>query len=156
MNFIYAKSFKQKWRVLFGKPDELDPRYRAVLERKFLKFRKEKSPPTKAIRYYVSIQSAISIFTLFAVLLFEQYFSINSLVLFSCFIIISLVNCGAILDQRRWISYLEIARGCLLFFLLYYFYPSSYTATWFISSIIIAIIYYSDIKRFYTRLLYSK
>lgn len=156
LNFYYARGFKQKWRTLFGKPDDLDPRYRAILERKFLRHRRTKETPTKAMRYYVSIQTGISLLVLFVVLLFEQYFSAKSLTLFSFFIIISLINCGAILDQRRWISYLEIARVCLILFILYYYLPSSYTATLFVSAIMIAIIYFSDIQRFYTRVLYSK
>lgn len=155
LNFYYARGFKQKWRALFGKPDDLDPRYRAILERKFLRHRRRKETPTKAMRYYVSTQTGISLLVLFIVLLFEQYFSAKSLTLFSLFIIISLINCGAILDQRRWISYLEIARVCLVLFILYYYFPSNYTATIFVSAIMIAIIYFSDIQRFYTRVLYS-
>ncbi len=155
LNFYYARGFKQKWRTLFGKPDDLDPRYRAILERKFLRHRRTKETPTKAMRYYVSIQTGISLLVLFVVLLFEQYFSVKSLTLFSFFIIISLINCGAILDQRRWISYLEIARVCLLLFILYQYFPSNYTATIFVSAIMIAIVYFSDIQRFYTRVLYS-
>ncbi len=156
LNFYYAKGFKQKWRTLFGKPDDLDPRYRAILERKFLRYRRIKETPTKAMRYYVSIQTGISLLVLFIVLLLEEYFSASSLALFSMFIIISLINCGAILDQRRWISYLEIARICLLLFICYYYYPSNYTATIFVSAIMIAIVYFSDIQRFYTRVLYSR
>ena len=156
LNFYYARGFKQKWRTLFGKPDDLDPRYRAILERKFLRYRRTKETPTKAMRYYVSIQTGISLLVLFTVLLFEQYFSAKSLTLFSLFIMISLINCGAILDQRRWISYLEIARVCLLLFILYYYFPSNYTATLFVAAIMIAIIYFSDIQQFYTRVLYSK
>jgi sterol desaturase/sphingolipid hydroxylase (fatty acid hydroxylase superfamily) len=155
LNFYYARGFKQKWRTLFGKPDELDPRYRTILERKFLRHKRTKAAPTTAMRYYVSIQTAISLMVLFVVLLFEQYFSVKSLTLFSFFIIISLINCGAILDQRRWISYLEIARVCLVLFILYYYFPSNYTATIFVSAIMIAIVYFSDIQRFYTRVLYS-
>ncbi|WP_114789634.1 sterol desaturase family protein [Niabella yanshanensis] len=156
LNFYHAKGFKQKWRTLFGKPDDLDSRYRDILERKFLRHRRTKETPTKAMRYYVSIQTGISLLVLFIVLLFEQYFSAKSLTLFSLFIIISLINCGAILDQRRWISYLEIARVCLVLFILYYYQPSSYTATLFVSTIMIGIIYFSDIQRFYTRILYSR
>lgn len=156
LNFYYAKGLKQKWRTLFGKPDDLDPRYRAILERKFLRYRRTKETPTKAMRYYVSIQTGISLLVLFLVLLFEEYFPARSLVLFSLFIMISLINCGAILDQRRWISYLEIARMCLVLFILYSYFPSNYTATIFVSAIMIAIVYFSDIQRFYTRILYSK
>ncbi len=156
LNFYYARGFKQKCRTLFGKPDDLDPRYRAILERKFLRHRRSKETPTKAMRYYISIQTGISLLVLFIVLLFEQYFSATSLSLFSLFIIISLINCGAILDQRQWISYLEVTRICLVLFILYSYFPSNYTATIFVSAILIAIVYFSDIQRFYTRVLYSK
>ncbi len=155
-NFYYARGLKAKWRVVFGKPDDLDPRYRAVLERKLLRRTRIKCAPTATMRNYVTLQTALSLLLLFVVLLFEQYLSVESLLLFSGFIFLSLINCGAILDQRNWISYLEIARGCLLFFMLYYFYPSQYTALLFAVATGAAVLYYSDIKRFYLRLLYER
>ncbi|MFT4092534.1 MAG: sterol desaturase family protein [Niabella sp.] len=154
-NFRYAKGVKAKWKTLFGKPDDLDPRYRAVLEKKFLKNRKVRIPPTAAMRNYINIQTAISLITLFLVLLFEKFLSVTSLCLFSLFIVISLINSGAILDQRRWISYLEVARCGLVFLLLYHFYPSHLLATFFSACLILALVYFSDIERFYIRALYK-
>ncbi|MGZ5218525.1 MAG: hypothetical protein ACXWV6_02375 [Chitinophagaceae bacterium] len=61
-----------KWKVLFGKPDDLDPRYRAILERKFLNVRSEQNP-TLAKRQYVTALSIFSMGLLFTVTLFEHY-----------------------------------------------------------------------------------
>lgn len=156
MNFYYAKGVKAKWRALFGRPDDLDPRYRTLLERRFLKNRQGRPAPTAAMRHYVTLQTALSLVVLFVVLLFEKYFSVQALFLFSCFIIISLINSGAILDQRRWISYLEIARGALLILILYYFFPTQHIVTLLVIFLVLSVVYFSDIDRLFIRLLYEK
>ena len=154
LNFYYAKGLKAKWQTIFGKPDDLDPRYRTVLERKFLKNRKAKNPPTAAMRTYVTIQTALSLIILFLVLLCEKYLSATTLDLCALFIFISLINSGAILDQRRWISYLEIVRALLLFLIVYQFYPSHLVIIFFTAGLLLAWLYFSDIDRLFIRYLY--
>jgi alkylglycerol monooxygenase len=59
---------------------------------------------------YVTAQTAFSLGVLFTITLFEYYLTGIQLFLLSAFIIVSLINSGAILDQRRWIFYLECIR----------------------------------------------
>ena len=74
MNFKQAKGIKAKWKVLFGKPDDLDPKYRSILERKLLNVQPYRKP-TIAMRQYVTAQTIFSLALLFTVALFEHYFS---------------------------------------------------------------------------------
>ncbi|PZR22830.1 MAG: sterol desaturase [Citrobacter freundii] len=155
MNFRYAKGVKAKWKVLFGKPDDLDPRYRSILERKLLNVRSQHRPATLAIRQYVTAQTIFSLGLLFVVILFEHYLSGVQLFLISAFIVISLINSGAILDQRRWIFYLEYARLVLLMIAIGILYPNTWLITGILAVLMILTWYFRAIQRYYFRILYT-
>jgi len=155
MNFKYARGIRAKWRVLFGKPDDLDPRYRSILERKFLNVQPNRSQPTPAIRQYVTGQTIFSLGLLFIVTLFEHYLKGVQIFLLSAFILVSLINSGAILDQRRWIFYLEYTRILLVMVAIGVFYPNNWTFSGIIAALIIMIWYFRPIRRYYLKLLYT-
>ncbi|HEX2848699.1 MAG TPA: sterol desaturase family protein [Chitinophagaceae bacterium] len=155
MNFRYAKGIKAKWKVLFGKPDDLDPRYRSILERKLLNVHSQHRPATLAIRQYVTAQTIFSLGLLFVVLLFEHYLGAIQLFLLSAFIIISLINSGAILDQRRWIFYLEYSRLLLVMVAIGVFYPNSWTFVGIATALLLLTWYFRPIRRYYFRILYA-
>lgn len=113
LNFKYAKGFKSKFKTLFGRPDNLDPRFRSVLERKLLNVQSQQKS-TKAMRQYVTAQTIFSLGLLFVIVLLVNHLPGIQLFLLSSFVIVSLVNSGAILDQRRWIFYLEFIRTLIL------------------------------------------
>lgn len=77
------------------------------------------------------------------------------LVLFSLFIVISLINSGAILDQRRWIFYLEYARMVLVILAIGLFYPNSWTISVLLAVVVLITWYFRPIKRYYFQLLYA-
>jgi alkylglycerol monooxygenase len=154
MNFKKAKGIKAKWKVLFGRPDDLNPRYRSVLERKFLNVQTNLKP-TLAMRQYVTAQTVFSIVLLFVVALFEHYLSVLQLFLLSSFILLSLVNSGAILDQRRWIFYLEYIRVILVLVTIGVFYPNNWSFSGIATVFLLLIWYFRPIQRFYLRLLYT-
>ena len=154
MNFKNAKGINAKCKVLFGKPDELDSRYRVVLERKFLNVQSQQKP-TLAIRQYVTAQTIFSLGLLFAVTLFEHYLKGIQLFLLSAFIIVSLINSGAILDQRRWIFYLEYIRILLVMIAIVVFYPNNWAFSSIITALMLMIWYFRPIQRYYFKLLYN-
>lgn len=155
-NFKKAKGFKAKWRVLFGKPDDLNPNYRIVLERKLLNLHPNRdNKPTVAMRQYVTAQTVFSIILLFVVGLFVHYLSLVQLLLLSSFIILSLINSGAILDQRRWIFYLEYIRVIVVLITIGVFYPSNWSLSGITAAMLLLIWYFRPIQRFYLRLLYT-
>jgi sterol desaturase/sphingolipid hydroxylase (fatty acid hydroxylase superfamily) len=154
LNFKRAKGIKAKWKVLFGRPDDLNPKYRAVLERKFLNVQPNLKP-TLAMRQYVTAQTVFSIIMLFVVALFVHYLSVLQIFLLSAFIILSLVNSGAILDQRRWIFYLEYIRVLLVLVTIGIFYPTNWSLSGITAAMLLLIWYFRPIQRFYLRLLYT-
>jgi alkylglycerol monooxygenase len=155
MNFKYAKGWRNKWKALFGKPDDLDPRYRSILERRLLNVQPLRRP-TLAMRQYVTAQTVFSLALLFIVALFEHYFSGMQLFLLSAFIIISLVNSGAILDQRRWIFYLEYLRALIVMIEIGLFFPNNWTIGSLFALLGIMIWYFRPIQRKYIQVLYRR
>lgn len=154
MNFKYAKGVKAKLKVLFGRPDDLDPRFRPVLERKFLNVQPLRSP-TQAMRQYVTAQTVFSISLLFILTLFEHYMQGIQLFILSAFIIISLINSGAILDQRRWIFYLEMVRLILVMSAIVFVFRNNWVFVCLIAFFGILIWYFKPLKRRYMQLLYN-
>lgn len=154
LNFKSAKGISAKWKVLFGKPDDLDPRCRSILERKFLNVQSHRQP-TLAMRQYITAQTIFSVFLLFVVALFEHYLSGLQLFLFSSFIIVSLVNSGAILDQRRWIFYLEYIRVLVVMTAIAVFYPNNWAFSGITAALFLMIWYFRPMQRYYLRFLYT-
>jgi alkylglycerol monooxygenase len=153
VNFRHARGARAKWRTIFGKPDDLDPRYRSLLERKLLNVQPLRRP-TFIIRQYVTAQTVFSLVLVFVVVLFEVYFTGLQLFLLSAFIIISLVNSGAILDQRRWIFYLEFSRAMTVMALIGISYRNNWTIGCLIAIVIILLWYFRPIQRKYMQLLF--
>ena len=87
----------------------MDQDIRPMLEKKFLQDKTDRSHRLK-FRAYLYIQLAIS--TL-ALTVFTYYFeNLNSYdkTFVLSFLLITLINCGALLEQRKWIYYLEYLR----------------------------------------------
>jgi sterol desaturase/sphingolipid hydroxylase (fatty acid hydroxylase superfamily) len=155
-NFRKAKGLRAKCRVLFGKPDDLNPNYRLVLERKLLSLNPARdNKPTQAMRQYLTAQTVFSIILLFVVALFVHYLSIVQVLLLSFFILLSLINSGAILDQRRWIFYLEYFRVILVLITIAVFYPTNWTVSGIMAALLLLIWYFRPIQRLYLRFLYT-
>lgn len=101
--------FKNKLKVVFGSPATMDQDIRPMLEKKWLP---NKENPNYHFRYksYLNFQIGLS-FVLMSVITyyfgllssFDKYFG-------TFFILITLINCGALMEQRKWIYYLEYLR----------------------------------------------
>ncbi|MFA6151037.1 MAG: sterol desaturase family protein [Chitinophagaceae bacterium] len=113
ISFKRATSFKAKCKVLFGKPDDLDPSIRAYLEKLLLLKRPVKNL-TPRLKNYVSIQTIILLITLFCTLLFENYLHQSVLFLLSGLILLTVILNGAILEQKKWIFDLEFVRFAII------------------------------------------
>jgi len=155
MNFKYAKGIVAKCKVLFGKPDGLDPRFRTILERKLVNVQPARKS-TMAMRQYVTTQTIFSLVLLFIVALFEHHLSGVQLFLLSAFIIISLINSGAILDQRRWIFFLEFIRALIVMIEIGVVYSNNWTLGCLVALLVIMIWYFRPMRRKYIRVLYNK
>jgi hypothetical protein len=112
--------------------------------------------PKQAVRQYVNAQTAFSLTLLFVVTLFEHYLSGILLFLFSFFIIVSLINSVPILDQRRWIFYLEYIRILIVMAAIAVFYPNNWAFSTIITALTLMTWYFRPIQRYYLKLLYTK
>lgn len=108
-----SKGFSARWNAIFGSPAKMDQDIRPMLERRFLQDKTDRSHRLK-FRNYLYIQLAISTLLLTG---FTYYFGVLDLydkIFALSFIMITLINCGALLEQRKWIYYLEYSRVFIL------------------------------------------
>ncbi|MDX2135443.1 MAG: sterol desaturase family protein [Saprospiraceae bacterium] len=108
-----TNDFGQKWRILVGSPDMIDPRYREILERKYRMYNSSKPAPARLNRYVMG-QIAFTLALLFVFLCVEALCSAEVKWLIAGFILITVINCGAILERRRWIFHVEMIRAALI------------------------------------------
>jgi alkylglycerol monooxygenase len=107
------KTIKRKLKIIFGSPEVMDQNIRPAIEKIFFEERKEKTLGEN-LKKYVNSQ-LVFVFLLLTFITFtftnlDGYEKLN----FSGILIVTLINIGALLEQKKWIYYLEIFR---LFFL---------------------------------------
>ena len=155
VSFKRAKGFRRKWKVIFGKPDDIDPRIRLSLERKF-SFRRQEVKHTPALLNYVKVQTILSLVILFLVILFEHYLSGPAIALLALFIVLSVITTGSMLEQRRWIFHLEFARLALIGLLAWVTFPYFSFTVLLISVSVLIILFYRTIGNRYYEYLYDR
>ncbi|MEI9920180.1 MAG: sterol desaturase family protein [Bacteroidota bacterium] len=107
-----SKSIGGALKILFGRPEVLDQNIRPALERKLLP-NKQRVYHSFRFKAYLNLQLTITLAALFVfTLLFNRIDETQTLVVVTE-IILTLVICGAMLEQRRWVYYLEVIR-CLV------------------------------------------
>lgn len=109
-----AQGWRARMAMLFGKPAHVDPAIRPVLERLWLAARQPKPAPRGHYRRYVNAQILLGALSLFGFWLFFAHISLSSKVFFSLLFVLTLINCGALLEQRRWIFLAEYLRLLVL------------------------------------------
>ncbi len=151
--FVHARGLKAKLGVLFGPPDAIDPRFRLVLERKLSNVRAHREP-SFALKQYITAQTAGSLILLFFLLLFEHHLTSPQLALLALFLILSLVNSGAMLDQRNWIFYLEVARIMVLAALIGFQFRNAWTLSGIIVLGTLLVYFFRPVQKRYLAFLY--
>lgn len=143
--------FKEKIQIVFGSPEKLDPSLRQQAE-KIFEIKQSKVEIDKPLNKYVVWQMIVLLFSLFVFILFERYFSANIKIAFSLLTLLTLINCGAIMEQKRWVFYMEYIRMAVILYLP--FYSTSY---WQIKIVVILFIttfiisYYRTLQKNYYR-----
>jgi alkylglycerol monooxygenase len=108
-----AGSTRRAFRIIFGKPEILDQQIRTDLERRFLP-RKKQLSPTFIFKAYLNIQLIVSSILLFVLILFVDWYDTPEKIFTALIILVTMINCGALLEQRTWIFYLEYMRLFLI------------------------------------------
>jgi sterol desaturase/sphingolipid hydroxylase (fatty acid hydroxylase superfamily) len=159
LELLYAmskvKGLRAKCKILFGRPDSIQPDGRDVLERRFLK-KQTTLQPTKNLSLYIVIQTCITLILLFTIVYFYPLLSQIQIAFTTLFILISVMNTGAILEQRAWIFYLECFRFNLLLVWIWIFYPTYLTSFSLLMVTIILLHNFRPIEKRYKNLLFQK
>lgn len=108
------KYFKLKLKIIFGNPATLDQNIRPILEKRYLQHKAAAAHRFK-FRTYLNVQLLLCIGLLSLVTAFYTVLHLEDKLFVTAFILITLINCGALLEQRKWIYYLECCRLILLF-----------------------------------------
>ncbi|WP_129713752.1 sterol desaturase family protein [Pedobacter sp. SYP-B3415] len=111
--FRRARTVKAKWNAVFGNPAGMDQNIRPLLEERWLQNRGAQIYKYK-FRGYINLQLVISVVLLLALTLFYAYVDVIAASCVLCFILLTLINIGALLEQRQWIYYLECFRLILV------------------------------------------
>ncbi len=145
-----TKGFINKIKILFGGPELIDPTLRPKLEQRFLS-KKYNFPISKAFKRYVIWQIGVSVVALLALLYFFNDIPNPYLLVFSLVVVLTLVNCGAILEQKRWIFHLEYARGISLLALSMYTWQDTIVWGSLTMIFILSILGFEDMRKYYFR-----
>lgn len=146
------KSWREKFKVILGPPAEMDPNIRPVLERILLK--RKKTPVTPGFKRYIDIQIIISLILLCGLTYgFNNISIIGKLEVFT-FILSTLIICGAVLEQKKWVFYLEIARlwQLLAFTCTYFHYPASFLL---LSALLVVLVSFFPVRHWYYSTIYQ-
>jgi alkylglycerol monooxygenase len=114
-----AETLKGKWSAVFGSPAYMDQDIRPELEKKFLQDRRLRLRELK-FKNYLTLQIVLSVTLLSWFTFFYNDQDIIDKLFYLGFILITLINCGALLEQRKWIYYLEYVRLAIVFAYLFY------------------------------------
>ncbi|MCX2476154.1 sterol desaturase family protein [Pedobacter sp. MC2016-05] len=114
-----ANGFRAKWDALFGSPALMDQNIRPILEQRFEQ-NKIKENTRLNFRLYLNIQLILVVAMLTGLTLFFNAVGSWEKTAISAFILITLINIGALLEQRKWIYYLECFRLILIMAYLFY------------------------------------
>ncbi len=151
--FKRAGSWRERLAVLLGKPDHIDPRIRLYLEKKLLKNSSHRAPG-RVLKSYIRSQSIFNLLLLFLILLFESYLNRSQLVMCSMFLLVSLINTGAMLEQKQWIFHLDFLRVGMAGIIVYLFYPNTAVGMVTMMVLTVVVLYYRSISARYYGVLY--
>ncbi|MDQ7948827.1 MAG: sterol desaturase family protein [Pedobacter sp.] len=108
-----ASGLKQRLKIVFGHPALLDQEIRPAIEKKYLQYRPKISYRFQ-FKNYLNLQIAVSIILLtYMTAVFKGLDGMDCFFI-SSFILLTLINCGALMEQMKWIYYLECFRLILL------------------------------------------
>lgn len=146
-----AKGIKAKLKVLFGKPDDIDPTHREYLEIKLLN--RNKQSIQFSLQRLILLNTILTLVVLFFTLLLTEYFTSQQQILLCLFILISIINSGAMIEQKKWVFYLDYFRLLLIGFIFYAFIPNhSILILLTVLGLVPLVFYKSTQKRYYAYL----
>ncbi|SFW59049.1 Sterol desaturase/sphingolipid hydroxylase, fatty acid hydroxylase superfamily [Sinomicrobium oceani] len=153
--FRRGKNTREKWDALFGGPEKMDQDIRPYLETRFMQHKVRSTQALhESLRIYLILQILSCVVLLTLTTFYFDFLGITSKVFILFLTLLTLINCGALMEQRKWIFYLEIAR--LHAFLLFLFHINDQLDIYPVMAIsMILAQYILQVKKRYYRWLYS-
>lgn len=152
-----AKTIKEKFKIIFGRPANFDPEARKKAETIFNIHHINQTTLTKPLNRYVIWQMVVLLFLLFVFILFEAQVNTLYKISFTAATILTLINCGAIMEQKRWIFHVELLRiGSLLIIPFYdWYHPQTNSFSSLLIAMALAIVmFYHSLEKRYLSLVY--
>lgn len=114
-----ANGFRAKWNAVFGSPALMDQNIRPILEERYFQNKIQRAAKLK-FKTYLNIQLIAVVAMLTGTTLFYSFLTPFNKAAILIFIMLTLINIGALLEQRKWIYYLECFRFILIFGYFFY------------------------------------
>ena len=108
-----VNGLKEKLKIVFGGPATLDQEIRPALEKKYLQHRSSSAYRFK-FQTYLLFQIAVCALMLTFITAVYTAMGLDDRIFIAAFILLTLINCGALMEQQKWIFYLECFRLMLL------------------------------------------
>jgi alkylglycerol monooxygenase len=152
--FRLAKGIRQKLKVVFGSPNDIDSRIRTVLERKLSqKVSHVNHSPNLILA--IKIKTITTVLILFFAILFSKYITFEKISFITLFIILSVIVTGAMLEQKKWIFHLEFLRFAILCFIINFTFPTFYFTIGVLGLITLVVLFYDEIQSKYQEYLFT-
>jgi sterol desaturase/sphingolipid hydroxylase (fatty acid hydroxylase superfamily) len=149
------KGFWNKVKIVFARPDAVDPTVRELAEQHF-RVKKTDNVIDQPLNRYVVWQIAITVIVLFLFILFRDHVPAWNEFAGACFILLTLINCGAIMEQKRWVFYLEFARIIILLCSLVAMYPHGWLVVLLVAALLVAVYFADRLKDYYHEVVYKE
>jgi alkylglycerol monooxygenase len=149
-----AAGWKAQLRVLFGKPNDIDSRIRLLLEKKLLR-RKELLVHSPTLLRFVLVQTAATLMLLFCTIWFRENLAPFQVGALALLMLLTVVNSGAMLEQRQWVFHLDYLRMVLAGLLFYTYLPHVMTAYIIILLLSVVLARNQTMQRWYCNALYG-
>jgi hypothetical protein len=151
------KGIIPKLQILFGRPEHFDPTIRKRAETIF-NVKHNGGQLAGSLNRYVIWQVIILLVSLFLFILFEANLSVVFRVSFVFTTLLTLVNCGAVMERKHWVFHVEFMRLLSLLIVPVYNFSVYYhsivpVAVVLLLSLIIS--WYQTIQKRYLTLVYS-
>jgi sterol desaturase/sphingolipid hydroxylase (fatty acid hydroxylase superfamily) len=153
--FTQTKGIRQKLTLLFGKPEAMNGNEREILEKRFLSPKTSLLPQTNDYKKYIVYQLSAVLALTFYLILLDAYIPPLMKIGGSVLVVLTVVNCGALLEQQRWIVLVEYFRLLLLMYLVGSYVQNSAFYLLFFVLVVCIIVFYSYIKQIYFKLVYD-
>lgn len=150
-----VKGIRTKCKVIFGTPAGFNKTAREKASKAFNIYQRNANLDERLNRY-VGWQLAAALITVFVFILLEAYIPAYQQIMFAGILLLTLVNCGAIMEQKKWIFYIEYARLFLVAVSIVLLYPGTTTVALIIMTAVLLLYYFNEVNERYLQLVYPQ